>query len=297
MTKNDVSMGTGKANADYRAHSVRANGIDIHYIEAGVGEPLIVLNNGMISTHPIWADWHNSYAPFMGQFAEHFRVIAPDCRGSGRTVHSGGPITHNLLADDVVALIDALDLQKPLICGYGDGAQVATIVGIRKPGSVRAIVNHGGLVHFNTDPILPYFVWTRQMLGGRPDATQADPDAVAKTEFLRPMVERMKADHDVAQGAGHWKTVLKQTFDRVRQPSGYTFEDLRAITAPTLILVGDRDRHCTVEEGVTAYRALKDGELAVLPNTPAMNAGGWLDSGTAVKTTIEFFERRLGTRT
>ena len=161
-----------------------------------------------------------------------------------------------------------------LICGYGDGAGVATIVGIRKPASVRAIVNHGGLVGLNTDSKLPYFVWTRQMLGGRPDATEADPDAVAKSEFLLPMVDRMKADHDVAQGAGHWKTVLKQTFDRVSQPSGYTLDDLRAITAPTLILVGDRDRHCTVEEGVAAYRALKDGELAVLPNCPAINLDG-----------------------
>jgi pimeloyl-ACP methyl ester carboxylesterase len=290
MTKNDAPTGTGKANHAYRSRTVRANGIDIHYLEAGAGEPLLVLTNGMISTHPIWADWHSSYAPYMGLFAEHFRVIAPDCRGSGKTVHSGGPIPHDLLADDVVALIDALDLEQPLICGYGDAAQVATIVGIRKPGAVRAIVNHGGLVLFNTDPRLPYFVWTRQMLGGRPDATEADPDAVAKTEFLRPMVERMKGDHDVAQGAGHWKTVLKQTFDRVSHPSGYSFEDLRAISAPTLVLIGDRDRHCSVEEGVAAYRALKDGALAVLPSSPRANAGGWLDSGTAVEATIAFFE-------
>lgn len=280
---------------EYRGRSVRANGIDIHYIEAGAGEPLLVLNNGMISTHPIWADWHNSYAPFMDMFAEHFRVIAPDCRGSGKTVHSGGPIPYNLLADDVVALIDALDLKQPLVCGYGDAAMVATAVGIRKPGAVRAIVNHCGLL-LHTDPKLPYFVWTRQMLGGRPDATQADPDAVAKSEFLRPMVERMKVDHDAAQGTGHWKTVLKQTFERVSQPSGYTFEDLRAITAPTLVLVGDRDRHGMVEEGVAAYRVLKDGELAVLPNSPVANAAGWLDSGPAVEATIEFFERRLRTR-
>src|SRR5262249_39732210 len=120
-------------DAEYRSRTARANGIDIHYLEAGAGEPLLVLTNSMISTHPIWADWHNSYAPFMSRFAEHFRVIAPDCRGSGKTVHPGGPIPHDLLADDVVALIDALDLKEPLICGYGDGGAVATIVGIRRP--------------------------------------------------------------------------------------------------------------------------------------------------------------------
>src|SRR5262249_62425768 len=67
-----------------------------------------------------------------------FRVIMPDFRGSGRTVHPGGPIPYNLLADDMVALIDALHLDQPLVCGYGDGGHVATVTGIRKPASVRS---------------------------------------------------------------------------------------------------------------------------------------------------------------
>jgi pimeloyl-ACP methyl ester carboxylesterase len=74
----------------------------------------------------------------------------------------------------------------------------------------------------------------------------------------------------------------------VSRPAGYTFEDLAAITAPTLILVGDRDRFVSVEERARAYRALRDGELAVLPNTPAGN------TTAAVMTAIEFFERKLG---
>src|SRR6202011_2289588 len=103
--------------------------------------------------------------------AEHFRVIEPDFRGSGRTVHPGGPIPYDLLADDVTGLIDALGLDRPLIGGYGDGGAVATIVGIRTPQAVRAIVNHGGYDLFTPDPQAPVLVMTRQMLGGRPDAT------------------------------------------------------------------------------------------------------------------------------
>ena len=56
---------------------------------------------------------------------------------------------------------------------------------------------------------------------------------------------------------------------------------------PTLILVGDRDPFCSIEEGASAYRALPDGELAVLPNT----AVGI--SPAAVQATIQFFQRRL----
>jgi hypothetical protein len=80
-----------------------------------------------------------SYSPSMGHrgvdlggfsvtptLAGHFRVIAPDTRGHGRTAHPGGSIPYTQLADDVVGLM------------------TATIVGMRHPGSVRAIVNHAG---------------------------------------------------------------------------------------------------------------------------------------------------------
>jgi pimeloyl-ACP methyl ester carboxylesterase len=267
---------------------VNANGIDIHYVEQGSGPPLVLLNNGMISTNPVWADWISSYERHRVTLADHFRVIEPDFRGSGRTVQSDGPIPYDVLADDMAAFIDALGLDRPFIGGYGDGAAVATIVGIRTPQAVGAIVNHGDYDLFDPDPESPNLVMTRQMLGGRPDATQADPDAVEAHEYLHTMVELMRADHDVAQGEGHWKTVLRRTFERVSRPSGYTVDDLRAIAVPTLILVGDRDPFCSVEQGAAAYRALADGELAVLPGTPnGINAA-------ALEVMIAFLVRKLG---
>jgi len=263
-----------------------ANGIDIYYVEAGEGKPLLLLDNAMVSTNPVWAALPFAYASFLGTLAEHFRVIAPDTRGSGKSVHPGGPITAALLADDVAALIQALNLDRPLICGFSDGGETATLVGIRHPGSVRAIVNHGGYDLFNPDPHAPAIAMTRQMLGGSAGATQADPEVSAsRSPELRAMFELMKADHDSAQGPGHWKTVIARTFDRVTEPHGYTVESLKAVTVPTLILTGDRDPFCTIEEGAAAYRALPAGALAVLPDT------GHLITPAAVRTTIEFFER------
>jgi 3-oxoadipate enol-lactonase len=272
-----------------RQHSgrcVRANGIDIYYVEAGQGEPLLLLDNAMVSTNPIWASVPFAYASSLGTLAEHFRVIVPDTRGSGKSVHPGGPIPSALLADDIAALIDALDLDRPLVCGFSDGGETATLAGIRHPGSVRAIVNHGGYDLFNPDPQAPAIAMTRQMLGGSASATQADPElAASRSPELRSMFELMKSDHDSAQGTGHWKTVIAQTFDRITQPHGYTVENLRAITVPALILTGDRDPFCTVEEAAAAYRALPAGGLAVLPDT------GHLITPAAVQATIEFFER------
>jgi 3-oxoadipate enol-lactonase len=264
---------------------VHANGIDISYVEAGQGEPLLLLDNAMVSTNPVWTAMPVAYASFLGTLAEHFRVIAPDTRGSGKSVHPGGPISSVLLADDVAALIDALNLDRPLICGFSDGGETATLVGIRHPGSVRAIVNHGGYDLFNPDPHAPAIIMTRQMLGGSADATRADPDlSASRSPELRALFELMKSDHDGAQGAGHWKTVVAQTFDRIVQPHGYTIADMHAIAVPALILTGDRDPFCTVEQGAAACRALPAGQLAVLPGT------GHLITPAAIRAAIDFFE-------
>ncbi len=75
----------------------------------------------------------------MDTLAEHFRVIAPDTRRYGRTINAGGgSIPHTRLADDVVGLIDALGLDRPMVCGFSDGAMTATIVGSRSTGTVGA---------------------------------------------------------------------------------------------------------------------------------------------------------------
>ena len=258
---------------------MHANGIDIYYVEAGQGEPLILLDNAMVSTNPVWTAMPVAYASFLGTLAEHFRVIAPDTRGSGKSVHPGGPIPSALLADDVAALIDALALDRPLICGFSDGGETATLVGIRHPGSVRAIVNHGGYDLFNPDPQAPAITMTRQMLGGSADATQADPDLTAsRSPELRAMFELMKSDHDSAQGAGHWKTVVAQTFDRITQPHGYTVADMRAI-----IRAG---AHPHRRQGSVLHRRGRGGRLP--------RAAGWPARGTARHRAPDHSRRRTG---
>jgi len=249
--------------------SIHANGIDIHYLEAGEGEPLVLLHGGVVSSNPIWTGVPIAYASHMASLSTRFRVIAPDTRGAGRTVHSGGTVTFDLLADDVAAFIDALGLERPVIAGFSEGAITATILGIRHPGAVRAIANHAGYDAFN--PQAPFLTMMRLALGGSPEATEADPDAAARffsqSPEMQGVFELMKADEDGGQGKDHWKEYLRLSFHRLTNAPGYTVEDLRAVTAPTLIIVGDRDEFCSVEEGVRAYRALPEGEFAVLPGT------------------------------
>src|SRR5690349_10043490 len=90
---------------------IRANGIDIHCVEAGEGPPLLLLHGGLMSNGPSWAGSPGGYVSRMNAFAAHFRVIAPALRGHGKTINAGGgPISYTQAADDVLALCDALGL-------------------------------------------------------------------------------------------------------------------------------------------------------------------------------------------
>jgi pimeloyl-ACP methyl ester carboxylesterase len=251
------------------AQTVRANGIDIAYVEAGDGPPLLLLHGGLASTGPLWAGSRVAYVDHMATLAKRFRVIAPDTRGSGASVHGDGGASFAVLADDVLALIEALSLDRPMLAGFSEGAATATIVAIRAPGSVRALAAHAGYDIFN--PEAAVFTMGRAIFGGNPEATEADPDA-AEAAFngmpaMAATFATMKADYDSAQGDRHWRRYLQLFFERAIHSPGYTFDDYRAITAPTLILTGDRDHFCSVEEGAVAYRNLSAGELAILPDT------------------------------
>jgi len=270
-------------------HSVSANGIDVHYHEQGEGQPLVLLHGGLVSSSLRWVGVPVSYASHYETLASRFRLIAPDTRGCARTAHSGdGAISFALLADDVAMLIEELELERPFVAGFSEGAITATILAIRAPDKIGAIVNHAGHDFFN--PQAPSFQIMRQLFGGRPDATRTDPDAVersfAQSEQMRAMFALMQQDQDEARGPGYWRTYLELAFERTTHWPGYAFADLAQIGAPTLILSGDRDEFCSVEEAVAAYRALPKGELAVLPNT------GHVITPAAIAATIEFLERQ-----
>ena len=113
-------------------HHVQANGLEIYYEEYGGGEPLLLLHGGTLSSR----SWQ-AHAP---AFAQHFRVIAPDSRGHGRTRNPTDELSYRLMADDLAAFVQALGLNKPLLCGFSDGAQIAMEFGMHYPDLAKALV-------------------------------------------------------------------------------------------------------------------------------------------------------------
>ena len=99
--------------ATARSGEAEANGIKIHYAIYGQGSPVIFLHGGLANT-----DYWGNQVPAV---AAHHTVILMDSRGHGRTTRDSRPYGYDLMADDVVALMDVLKIPKADVVGWSDG--------------------------------------------------------------------------------------------------------------------------------------------------------------------------------
>jgi len=256
----------------------QANGLDMSCIEAGDGETLVLLHGGTLSNSPVWVGHPLQFSilPEIPTFAESYRIVAPDLRGHGKTINPDGPFAYDVYADDIAALIESLDVGPVRLWGFSDGGMTATIVALRFPHLVSALVNHGGTDTFNHDSPTPTIM--RRFIGGNESATEANLDALEKNVAMFPGLRSChEADHDASQGPGAWQRLFFEGFERWTHHLSYRLDDFARIEVPMLISVGDRDSFCTVEESCAAYRNLPHGELSIIPGighamTPAVAA-------------------------
>lgn len=85
----------------------------------------------------------NYWMPVISQLAPEFRCIALDSYGAGRSKSQGEKVTLESLADDAVALVDSLGIQKFIVAGHSMGGTISTIIGSKWPERVAGIVPVG----------------------------------------------------------------------------------------------------------------------------------------------------------
>lgn len=245
-------------------HLVHANGADFWYLEAGTGVPLLLLHGGLVSNGPLWMGHKYSWAGHLVRFSNHFRVIALDTRGHGRTINPSGMLSYSLYAEDLMAVVEALKLDRPLIAGFSDGGTTATIIGMIAPDLPRALVNYAGYQMFNPDPSAPTYRRARTVFGGASNAVEAD---YGYFSSRLPELQRHIDDFEPNQGIGYFRSYIDEIFGFWTRPMQYTFADFRSISAPMLILTGDRDGSSSLDEALDLYGKLPEGELGIVPGT------------------------------
>jgi 3-oxoadipate enol-lactonase len=116
------------------------NGTELAYMEQGEGQPIVLLH-GYCGSHQYW----NEVIPLL---STQGRVIAVDLRGHGASSGGDGVYSMELLAEDVVALLDELKLPKVHLIGHSLGGYVALAFAEQYPQRLLSL----GLVHSTSIP-------------------------------------------------------------------------------------------------------------------------------------------------
>ena len=246
----------------------RTNGIRMHYVEAGEGEPVVFLHG----FPECWYSWRRQ----LPVLAEHYHVVAPDLRGYHET-DAKPPYDSDTLQQDALGLLEALGERSAHIVGHDWGGAIAWLLAMNHPEAVRslAILNAphpalfgAGLRSFGQLRRSWYTVffqlpWLPELL-----LAQNGYRRLARAVFrgIPPGEERRKdlsfyrrswRKHGLSGGINYYRSNL---WNRRRLAGPVPF-----VTAPTTMIWGEEDFALGKELTVGTERYVRDLDLHYVP--------------------------------
>lgn len=206
----------------------------LYYAVYGKGAPVVFLHPGL---------GHSDYwANQIGPFAQTHQVVVTDLRGHGRSTASAQPLSYRLLAEDLLALTRKLNLKKPSVVGWGDGAVAGLEFAMRHPKRIGQLAAFG----------LTYDVAGQQPAPDR-SATFVEYVHKAAADYRRLSPEPQKFDQLFGQLEALWAA----------EPH-YTPDQLARVKTPTAILAAAYDEWVKPEHMEEAARLIPAAQLVFL---------------------------------
>jgi pimeloyl-ACP methyl ester carboxylesterase len=228
---------------DENAGFAEVNGPRLYYETRGTGEPLILLHGSLMTIELMGG--------YLRELSRTRRVIAVELQGHGRTPDVDRPLRYELMADDVAALLDELDLEQADVFGYSTGAAVALQLALRHPGRVRRLI--AASVSYRGDGLHPEF---GAEVGGEA--------ALAELEDS-PYHRAYRA---VAPDPSAWPTLVGKVLELDARPQDWPAEEIATIAAPVMLIAADNDI-VRLEHTVELYHLLGGGIPGDLRGLPA----------------------------
>lgn len=214
----------------------------IYYEEYGSGIPLLLLHGGFGSIH--------DFQKVIPKLAKHFRVIAVDSPGHGRS-EQADTLSFDLMSDYFSQMIDLFKLDSVNIMGYSDGGITALLLAAKRPDKVKKIIASG--VNSRMDAVKPEIL--EYLNAVSPDFIQANQKEWL-TAYQRKSPEK-----------GKWKKYITDMTSMYSKNVLITNQTLSNIKAEVLLVYGDRDV-IKLEHGIELYETIDRSKLCVIPDTP-----------------------------
>lgn len=208
--------------------------IKIWYAVFGHGAPVVLLHGGLANSN-YWGDLVSALAP-------HYRVVVMDSRGHGRSTRDAQPYGYDLMAADVLALMDFLHIKKAAIVGWSDGAILGLDIAIHHPERLTKLFAFAA----NSDP------------SGVKDISQS---AVFEAYIARAANEYKQLSPTPTE----YQSFLAQITKMWDTQPNWTAQDLQAIKVPTWIVDADHDEAIKRENTLFMADHIPNSGLLILP--------------------------------
>ena len=120
--------------ADWESASVKSNGIRIHYWRtSSAGKPVMIMAHGV-------TDYGLSWVSLADKFQSDYDVIMYDARGHGFSSKPQGPYDLDTHVEDLIGLVKALGIDKPILIGHSMGSGTVSLAGATYPNLPRAVI-------------------------------------------------------------------------------------------------------------------------------------------------------------
>ncbi|MGH2558583.1 MAG: alpha/beta fold hydrolase, partial [Thermomicrobiales bacterium] len=207
------------ANGTEAGRLVKVNGVDLSVHEMGQGQPVILVQPGLVAS--------GVYAHVAARLAERFRVVTFDSRGHGRSTNPKGALSFEVLADDTAELIRALNLDRPFVGGWSDGGEVALQLELRHPGLARGLIAGGTSAEMGGSERAR--AETRAFFHADDNyAVDLDAYAAAHASSLLPLLRQLHPN-----GEAQWQNVVRWSADMWLTYAGLSRDEAARIAAPT----------------------------------------------------------------
>lgn len=259
---------------------VKANNLDFAVETSGSGEPVLFLGGTG------W-DLRDRPNPLDGPLAKHFEVILFDQRGMGQSARPETDYTMADYADDAAGILDALGFDSAHVVGFSFGGMVAQELAIRYPAKVRKLVLAGtasGGAGGSSYPIHEFLdldpeTRARRGLEVMDNTFTAQWQADNPREAARLIRERMLLAARRADEPGREEGIRRQLAARAQHDC---FERLDRITAPTLVIAGERDGQAPIEYAVNLANGIDGASFVTVPGAHHTLLGGSPDAYNAM---------------
>jgi pimeloyl-ACP methyl ester carboxylesterase len=218
-----------------RSGFVSINGIRIWYATFGHGQPVLLLHGGLGNSNY----WGNQ----VPALAKHYQVIVMDSRGHGRSTRNKQPYSYELMASDVVGLMDFLKIKKAAVIGWSDGAIIGLDIAIHHPDRVTKLFAYAA--------------------NSAPDGIRAD---LFKSTLFNAYIARTKKEYkQLSATPKEYKSLFNQLSKMSATQPNFTKAQLRSISVPTWIVAGDHDEVVKRENTELIAATIPNAGLLIQP--------------------------------